>query len=1014
MHYIRLVLIVLTALVSTLTYAEEATTDESLNSGGFDVLQGVKQLEDQANSYGIVIPPGYLDGPMQDDVAYKALSYILGMPVAKATMYLNNDLSESSSMGEFTTPLTQMLGLVSGIALVVGAILMAFILWAGLTKTSVEGDFLGKKWDSYWLPIRITGSLSSLAPFPGFGGLSLVQVGVLVLVLLAIGMGSTLWSWFLGASTSQPIVPVPSFASTQYFNKMLKANACARYLHWYDEEKYGQIKLESVKINNESAGIVGAKFVISANHKTLIMNRATGQYSEMQGQCGSFMITYNVAHASDELNNNQLDVSSDKLQDFIKAHFTKVFLFGASNNDPNYSAGPATNLKKTWDVATEINEYILVNSLLGPSSGDYDIDTPTDLYNKEVKRLQALFWTEMNSPVFKEKIATINEAAVEKGKRGGFFMAGPYYTVIRNIQTNFNNGLTSLFNEINGSFIVNERLNIFGSSNKARADYQNFANEYDKTIIGASNNATTFSNSFELTAEDIMKSEASIFGVGASVGQAMFKMLRGDRLGDGEGSAGTVMHDPMMEFQSIGQKIAIINFTVSSGITAARIGAAAIEGGSESWIAKAVTLGTSGILGKALRQSVESLWEMWSKVMTIMFGIELLYTVVLPTMPLVMWIVGCLGYLIYVVEALVASPFWMVMHSHPDGDEVFGRGASGYPIVMTIVLYPSLMVLGLAAGMQIVHAMGWVTWTIALPAITATLGDSAFMLTSLLGVILIYGMLVLALIYKSFSLVHELPNSILQWMGVGSHFANLGEKDAMNSIGAMKSEGVGVLAAMAAQNQLQGGSDDDTPSKPGDDDDPNNPNNPNNNADGDNVQSNLGNSESENKNKDAEKNFNNPSSDNKSRGAGGRKQSSTPMGMKSGVGEVSQYSGPEQAPLATHLEDGNTTPNSMGTSSPVVASSPVDASSTSSPANNSTADIPKSSSGQSSSAQSSSAQVGFGNASDDPNNSMDDIVKVDDPTVSAPSTNNESSAPLVEQNSISDDSGPLLEPKDKD
>ena len=186
-----------------------------------------------------------------------------------------------------------------------------------------------------------------------------------------------------------------------------------------------------------------------------------------------------------------------------------------------------------------------------------------------------------------------------------------------------------------------------------------------------------------------------------------------------------------------------------------------------------------------------------------MFGIELLFTVVLPTMPLVMWIVGCLGYLIYVVEALVASPFWMVMHSHPDGDEVFGKGASGYPIVMTIVLYPSLMVFGLAAGMQIVHAMGWITWTLALPAITATLGESSLLLTSLLGVLLIYGMLVLALIYKSFSLVHELPNSILQWMGVGSHFADLGERDAMNSIGAMKAEGVGVVGVLTGAKKMK-------------------------------------------------------------------------------------------------------------------------------------------------------------------------------------------------------------------
>lgn len=47
------------------------------------------------------------------------------------------------------------------------------------------------------------------------------------------------------------------------------------------------------------------------------------------------------------------------------------------------------------------------------------------------------------------------------------------------------------------------------------------------------------------------------------------------------------------------------------------------------------------------------------------------------------------------------------MHVHPEGHEVTGQGASGYPIMLTLVLRPAFMIGGLVAAMAIIRVMGW-------------------------------------------------------------------------------------------------------------------------------------------------------------------------------------------------------------------------------------------------------------------------------------------------------------------
>ncbi len=80
-------------------------------------------------------------------------------------------------------------------ALTVGALLVVYVVIVGLLKTAQEGEFLGKQWNSLWVPIRTVLGIAAL--FPTATGYSAIQVLIMWVVLQGVGAGDTLWNTVL-------------------------------------------------------------------------------------------------------------------------------------------------------------------------------------------------------------------------------------------------------------------------------------------------------------------------------------------------------------------------------------------------------------------------------------------------------------------------------------------------------------------------------------------------------------------------------------------------------------------------------------------------------------------------------------------------------------------------------------------------------------------------------------------------------------------------------------------------
>ncbi len=171
-----------------------------------------------------------------------------------------------------------------------------------------------------------------------------------------------------------------------------------------------------------------------------------------------------------------------------------------------------------------------------------------------------------------------------------------------------------------------------------------------------------------------------------------------------------------------------------------------------------------------------------------------------PLYPYLLFTLGTIGWLIAVIEAMVAAPLVALGITHPDGHDFLGKSTHAVMMLVGLFLRPVLMLIGLFASMILCQVSlsivlytfsGFVTDLFYLihPITGQTTGDpilqasgkamfdviaegrgSGFgMLITMLLVfplfLAIFALLVYTTTVTSFSLIHHLPNYVMQWIG---------------------------------------------------------------------------------------------------------------------------------------------------------------------------------------------------------------------------------------------------------
>lgn len=86
----------------------------------------------------------------------------------------------------------KMFGVFNAAVLALGGIVVTYTLIVGTMNTSHEGQFLGQKWSSIWIPLRSTIGLALL--IPKSSGYCLMQIFVMWLVVQGVGAADKIWN----------------------------------------------------------------------------------------------------------------------------------------------------------------------------------------------------------------------------------------------------------------------------------------------------------------------------------------------------------------------------------------------------------------------------------------------------------------------------------------------------------------------------------------------------------------------------------------------------------------------------------------------------------------------------------------------------------------------------------------------------------------------------------------------------------------------------------------------------
>ena len=141
---------------------------------------------------------------------------------------------------------------------------------------------------------------------------------------------------------------------------------------------------------------------------------------------------------------------------------------------------------------------------------------------------------------------------------------------------------------------------------------------------------------------------------------------------------------------------------------------------------------------------------------------------VLPMIPMLMWTMGILGWLILFCEAMVSVPLWAFAHMTFQGDGLHGRGLRGYGILFNLLLRPTLMLFGLFLSYFCFAAISrliFMTFSIA----SGFALSAGWLVSNLLGVVVMLAMFVLAhtvALIACFRMIALFPQHVPTWLGL--------------------------------------------------------------------------------------------------------------------------------------------------------------------------------------------------------------------------------------------------------
>ncbi|MCC8998787.1 MAG: DotA/TraY family protein, partial [Candidatus Contendobacter sp.] len=147
-----------------------------------------------------------------------------------------------------------------------------------------------------------------------------------------------------------------------------------------------------------------------------------------------------------------------------------------------------------------------------------------------------------------------------------------------------------------------------------------------------------------------------------------------------------------------------------------------------------------------------------------LLGFALTAAIYLPLVPFIVWTVAGLHWLSRVFEAMIAAPVWAVGFLK-NGRGLTGETLNGWLAMLSLLLTPALMVIGLLAATVISYALLTLVSGLFLTVSVNAMSGNVTGPVVAIGLLVVFVLFTADLTVRSFSLIHRLPAAALGWLG---------------------------------------------------------------------------------------------------------------------------------------------------------------------------------------------------------------------------------------------------------
>lgn len=658
------------------------------------------------------------------------------------------------------------MGVISGVLNSACMVLTMLIVMIGGAFAALTGAHGGsremvQKYHMLWVPLRTTVSFALLAQVAG--GYSLIQIGVMKAAYLGIGVGDAAYHNVLdylntGKGTNFPTSP----NSMPLALSMFESSVCTQALN--------TLKPGSVTVETSSADTyTEANFIekMIGNHtvtNTIGFNSVPGYGLPVGNVCGSISVS-----SSYESGNDPADQLIHQIQDVQTAALVTL-----------HSKMDAIAAKI---IQGEVPGSAPIGSGGGDNFGSFENDYQLAVaeYNQQLSQVASNNFTRAATQSQKDALHD-----------GGWILLGAYYWNIQAQNARINAAM-SKSTEASSSF---DATKLISAGDPSYTTYVQMMNAADAYVQRASRlvNTSTDNQSVEKdlvalaygNGSDKPPTSAGLLSFGTSITKTFIRWINADG-------------DPIINLQGFGQ------YMFGTGITAAGAAAAMKSETLKSFVGAKIPivgqLSESTLGGRLLKGAISDLGSILGTlaIPLIVIGIGLAYYV--PFIPLFLWVINVVGWMILFGKALLAAPIWAAAHAIPEGEGFAGSSArQGYNLMIALVLGPILMVAGMLLGLLMLNlgckVAGWLFPIMMESALSRDMVGIFGAVVLIAG----YTALIIAIAHKCFALSSEVRDEILRW--IGGHGENLGDSHSESRISGVFAN-IGSRAQDVARNAVQ-------------------------------------------------------------------------------------------------------------------------------------------------------------------------------------------------------------------